>query len=218
MIYLFPLLFTGLMGAMMGQINPFFKATMAPAMLVFSLLCPTLLVLPGTIVGGRASGVYRSFKINAVSRWAILSVPVAALFLHCAISGALVIALSALCFHAALPAMSLAWVLRWCLAYLAFSGVGLLIGTLLDGDKAVLLISQIVFISSMMLGGLMVPLSILPSGLRSVAGALPASYAMGALSAAGLAPRESIVLSALTLVCAVLSLIFFRWDRANKAV
>jgi len=45
------------------------------------------------------------------------------------------------------------------------------------------LLSQLVFLPSMILGGLMLPVSILPAALAKVALLLPTSYAMDAFSA-----------------------------------
>lgn len=179
MNYLFPLAFTAIMGALMGQVNPFFKERMIPAMTVFSLMSPALMFLPTTIVGNRLSGVYRSLKINAVPKGAVLGAPVAAMALNGVLVTAVVAAAGALAFGAPLPAEPLRFCVAWAASFLAISGLGTLIGVLAPTDRAAILMAQLFFIPSILLGGLMMPEGILPESLGLLSLAFPATHAMG---------------------------------------
>ena len=72
MFYLFPLAFFFLVSGFMTQINPFFKDTMLPAMIMFAVMSAALLSLPGSLVQARESGVFRSYRINGVPQGSIL--------------------------------------------------------------------------------------------------------------------------------------------------
>jgi ABC-2 type transport system permease protein len=50
MNYLFPLGFYALMGLVMTQINPLFKESMIPAMIIFTIMASCLLGLPNPLV------------------------------------------------------------------------------------------------------------------------------------------------------------------------
>ncbi len=56
MNYLFPLGFYALMGLVMTQINPIFKETMIPAMIIFTVMASCLLGLPNLLVESREQG------------------------------------------------------------------------------------------------------------------------------------------------------------------
>ncbi len=75
MNYLFPLGFYAMMGLVMVQINPGFKDTLIPSIVIVSIMVSTLLGLPGPLVESREAGIYRSFKINGVPVFSILIIP-----------------------------------------------------------------------------------------------------------------------------------------------
>ena len=66
MNYLLPLGFYLMMGFVMPEINPEFRAVLVPAMVVFAILAATLLGLPDPLVNAREAGIFRSYKINGV--------------------------------------------------------------------------------------------------------------------------------------------------------
>ena len=80
--YLFPLGFYLMMGAIMPELNPTFRAVIIPAMVVFAILSATLLGLPDPIVTAREAGIFRSYKINGVPASSILIIPALTTMLH----------------------------------------------------------------------------------------------------------------------------------------
>jgi ABC-2 type transport system permease protein len=72
MNYLFPLAFYGMMGGVMTKINPGYTNMLLPSMVIFALMVPTILGLPGPLVESREAGIFRSFKINGVPVLSIL--------------------------------------------------------------------------------------------------------------------------------------------------
>jgi len=66
MNHLFPLGVYAMMGLLMTGINPTFRETMIPAMVVFAILAATILGLPDPLVTAREAGIFRSDKINSV--------------------------------------------------------------------------------------------------------------------------------------------------------
>jgi len=102
------------------------------------------------------------------------------------------------------------------LATIAFSGLGLLMAGGLPAEVT-LAAANGLYLILLLLGGMIFPLSKLPSGLRAVAQALPAgalSEALhGALTTGGSVPaRAWIVLAAWALVAPVLAARTFRWE------
>jgi len=82
--------------------------------------------------------------------------------------------------------------------------------------------SQLVFVPSMLLGGLMLPYSMLPEAAGKVAQLLPATHAMNAFnglsmgSAADFSPWGSVIVLALSgLLAFALAGFLFSWDSRN---
>jgi ABC-2 type transport system permease protein len=222
--YLFPLAFYAMMGVVMTGVNPGFKETMLPAMLVFVVMASTILGLPNPLVESRDAGIYRSFKINGVPALSILSMPVLTTVFHALIASAVVGVTAVPLFGALAPANWLNLALITVLTALTCGAIGALIGVVSSNTRATVLWSQLIFLPSMLLGGLMMPLSILPESIRPFSALLPTAHAMQAF--AGLAYSQPTVFNPVASVAVLLTsgllafglaVYLFNWDSKNKA-
>jgi ABC-2 type transport system permease protein len=222
LFYLFPLGFYLLMGLIMPQINPMFLETMIPAMVVFAILAATMLGLPDPLVTAREAGILRSYKINGVPAASILAIPALTTMLHLTLTIGIITVTAGLFFDAPLPVDWWGFVLTFVLAAFACAGLGVLIGVISPSTRTTVLWSQLIFVPSMLLGGLMLPYSMLPEAAGKVAQFLPAAHAMNAFR--GLAfglerdfdPWISVgVLAANGVLAFGLALYLFNWDRRN---
>ena len=223
MNYLFPLALYLMMGAFMGGINPTFLETMIPAMIVIAVMTGTLLGMPNPLVSSRQAGVFRSFKINGVPAASILSIPVLSSLLHIVVVSA-VIALTAVpLFRARLPVHWGYFILIELLTIFAMAAMGMLIGVISSNGRSTILISQLFFVPSMMLGGMLTPTSMLPAVMRKITWILPASHAMNAWRALAFdLPASSnpfwsmLILLAGGLIAFGMAILLFQWDNHNQ--
>jgi len=224
MNYLFPLTFYSMMGLVMTQINPTFKDTITPAMIVFAVLSSAILGLPGPAVQAREAGVYRSYKINGVPVFSILSIPALTSVFHVLIVATIITLTAMSLFGGTAPVNWGSFVLVTLLTAFACSAIGSLISVMASNPQSSVLLSQLIFLPSMLLGGLMVPANMLPESVRVISALLPASYAMQAYL--GLAynqptvmdPRLAVAVLVVggTLAFAV-AVRLFRWDNQNHS-
>lgn len=222
MNYLLPLGFYAMMGLMMVDINPGFLDTMIPAMVVFAILSATLLGLPDPLVTAREDGIYRSYKINGVPAFSILVIPVLTTVMHAAVVTAIISASAPLLFDAPLPVDWAGFVLTFVLMAFACAGLGGLIGVVSSSSRVTVLWSQLIYLPSMMLGGMMVPSDVLPEAAAKVAQLLPASQAMNAFRGLALGltvdsdPWGSLIVLLIGGVLAFgLAIYLFNWDSRN---
>ncbi len=225
--YLFPLGFFAMMGLVMAEINPFFRDTMTPALAIFAVMAGTILGLPTPLIESREAGVYRSFKINGVPATAILAMPTLTTVFHCFSAAVIIMLTSGPLFKGVAPDNWLAMVLLVALSAVNFGALAALIGVVSHDSRASVLWSQLIFLPSMLLGGLMMPLDILPSSVQPVAALLPTSHAMQAIlglayghepSTLVLDPWVSVgVLGVSTLVAFGLAIYLFNWDSRNQS-
>lgn len=224
MNYLFPLGFYLLMGFVMAEINPLFREDIIPAMVVFGILAATLLGIPDPLVNARENGIFRSYKINGVPSLSILVIPALTVALHLAIVAGIITASAPLLFDAPLPQNWLNFVLITASMALACAGLSVLIGVVSPSSRMTVLWSQLVFVPSMILGGLMLPYTMLPEAAQKLAQLLPATQAMNAYNGlamgktAAFSPWGSVaVLAAGGLVAFGLAVYLFSWDSRNAA-
>jgi len=103
------------------------------------------------------------------------------------------------------------------------SAIGALIGVVAANSRATTLLSQLIFLPSMLIGGMMVPLSMLPESVQRVAGLLPTAHAMQAFEglaygrATTFAPTGSLlILLTSGLLAFGLAIYLFDWDSRNQ--
>lgn len=223
MNYLFPLGFYLMMGFIMPGINPPFREDIIPAMLVFGVLSATLLGIPDPLVNARENGVYRSYKINGVPSTSILLIPALTTMLHLVIVAAIITATAPLLFKAPLPVNWLNFVLVFLALAAACAGLSVLIGVVSPSSRLTVLWSQLIFVPSMLLGGLMLPYSMLPQVAGKFAQLLPATQAMNAFNGlamgktAAFSPWGSVIsLLACGLLAFGLAVFLFSWDSRNS--
>lgn len=223
MNYLFPLVFYAMMGLLMTGINPGFSQTIVPAMIVNAIMSSALLGLPNPIVAERETGILRSYKINGVPAISLVIIPVLGVTAHMLLVAGLVTASAPLLFDGLLPSNWPAFIGITLLAVLTMGALGMLIGVVSANARTPVLLAQVLYIPSMMLGGLMLPVSMLPDSLERVAALLPATHVMNAYNHLAFAPADLaaptidplasvVVLAASGLLALGLSVYLFSWD------
>jgi ABC-2 type transport system permease protein len=204
----------------MRGLNPFFLPVMVPAMVVFAIMAATLLGLPEPLVQARETGIFRSYKVNGIPVASILLVPALTTGLHLTIVATIITMISGIAFGAPLPESWAGFLLTFAAATLACTGLSVLIGVASPSSRVQLLWAQMVFLPSMLLGGLMIPWERLPALPARVALLFPATHAMNAFNglamgtAADFDPWLSIaVLLTVGALGLALAAWLFSWDR-----
>lgn len=223
MIYLFPLVFYAMMGAIMTKMNPFFAETMAPAMMVFAGMTAAFLGLPSPMVAAREQGVYRSYWINGVPASHLLIVPVLSMMVHLVIVSSIIAITAHPLFGGGVPKQWFAFAGIVVLSALCSSTIGLLIGVCASNTRIATLFAQLIFIPSTLLGGLMMPLDALPANFRWLSMLFPATHTMNAFRGYAMKltttfdPLVSIVtLSVASVFALVTATVLFSWDAKNE--
>ncbi len=215
MNYLFPMIFFVLMAALMGGINPLFKETMIPAMIVFAVLCSYLLAMPSSMVAARESGLYRSYRINGVPSWAGMAAPMLANAVHMVFVSAIIAIVGVLVFDGRAPTEWARFALGWCCLVGAMAGIGLLVSVVAETTRAATLLAQLIYIPSIVLGGLMTPPDMLPSALSRVAAIFPATHAMRVFRGSDGWWVSALALALSAVAAAIVSLALYEWDTKN---
>jgi len=224
MNYLFPIGLYIMLGLLMKELNPPFVETMIPAFIIIAIMSGTVLSLPNPLVSAREAGIFRSYKINGVPAISILTIPALTTVSHMVVVAAVVTATAPLVFGAPTPVSWPGFILFFLLTAFAHAGFGMLISVISSSSRAVVLWSQLIFLPSMMIGGLMIPYDMLPDALGKIALLLPATYAMNVFQGfaqnqvTALYPLWSvIILLAGGILSFILANHLFCWDSRNKA-
>ena len=220
--YLFPLGLYLLLGLLMAELNPFFRETAIPAMIVIAIISSTILGLPNPLVSSREAGIFRSYKINGVPAFSVLSLPALTSILHITIVVIIITLTAPLLIKAPLPKNWAAFILLFLLGSFTHAGFGMLISVISSNTRSLVLWSQILFIPTMLLGGLMIPIDQLPQALSKVALLLPATHIMNAMQQLAWghdlgfnAMWPVMVLLSSGILSIILANLLFYWDNQN---
>ena len=219
MNYLFPLAFYVMMGLIMTKINPEFYSSMIPSMCVFAGMAATILALPNPMVTARESGIYRSYKINGISKASIIFIPAATTMMHMALVGGIIAATAPMFFGAVMPKNWGYFILTFGAFIFSCTGFAMLIGSCVKNSKTTILFSQLFFVPSVVIGGIMIPVESLSGSMVNVSRLLPSTHAMNALKSLTLNmeysfnPYISIALLVVSGILAFgLAAYLFSWD------
>jgi ABC-2 type transport system permease protein len=218
MNYLFPLIVYLLIGAIMTKLNPIFKQTLVPSMMMFGILSSMILSLPTPLVTARESGILRSFRINGVPAVNILVVPALTSFIHMVVVGMIILVTAGPLFGASTSIQYGWFILAFILICFACAGFGTLIGVISKDSKLIILFSQLIFLPSTMIGGIMIPTSILPGSLNKIAHLLPTCYGRELFDISLGAPVTLHILWPILILlsggvlCFLIASKLFRWD------
>lgn len=193
-------------------------------LLTITLLGGACFGLPTALVAERERGVWRRYRLLPSGLGSLLASVLAARVILMLTAAALQIGLARVLYHTPLPAHPLALAVGFGAVATAFLGLGLVVAAIADDVPAVQALGQCLFLPMILIGGVGVPLAVLPRWAQGVAGFMPGRYAVAALQA-GLEPEAELgnrgfSLLALGVIAAASltgGLALFRWDTARAA-
>ena len=221
--YLLPLGFYAMLALIMPGINPGFLESLIPTMVTFGILSATLLGIPDPLVKAREDGIYRSYKINGVPSISIVTIPALTTMLHLVIVTVIITVTAPLLFDAPVPENWLNYLIVFAVMAFASAGLSVLIGVLSSSTRMTVMWSQLIYLPSMLVGGLMIPSSFLPDMVLKISQLLPATQAMNAFNALAMGkvadfnPWGSVVVLILSGILSFgLAIYMFSWDSRNE--
>jgi ABC-2 type transport system permease protein len=191
-----------------------------PGSIAFAVIATSLVSLGITTAYDRYYGVLKRLGGSPLSRPELLAAKIAAV---------LVVEAAQIVLLVAVAAFGLGWtappgaspgllVVAVLLGTLAFAGIGLLLAGILRAET-MLAVANVLFVASLALGGIVVPVDHLPAPLAAVASVLPAAPLADALRvalAASPAPQDAAaslgILAAWGVAAVLLAARTFRWE------
>ncbi len=221
--YLMPVLFLFGFGGIFRAGNPPLLAEMGQ-LLTITILGSAALGLATALVAERERGVWRRYRLLPAPPAALLGGALLARFVIVAGAVALQLVLAHRVFGTPAPAQPAIFAAAVLVATFAFLGLGLVIAALADGVPAVQALGQCLFLPMILLGGVGVPLAVLPDWAQRFAGFMPGRYAVVALQA-GFAGAPGpvgtgfafLALGIVGAAAVAIGVLLFRWDARHRA-
>ena len=174
--YIVHLLFFLLMGSIFGSVMPEMKETLIPSMIVMSVSMGAFIGLPPSLIETYGTDVKKVYKANGIPLHVGLITMFLSTFFHLMISCVIILLLAPVLFDAASPKNIPLFLLALAVYAVVSLSIGSILGLVVKSQAKVTMIAQLLFLPSIMLSGIMLPVEILPESLKILGRIFPATW------------------------------------------
>ena len=174
--YIVPLIFFLLMGGIFTSVIPDMSSTLIQSMIVMSVSMGAFLGLPPSLIETYGSDIKKIYKANGVPIHLGLVTMILSAFLHLMMTCMLILLLAPILFSASLPSQLPLFFLALVIYIFVSLSIGSILGLTVKNQAKLTMIAQLVFLPSIMLSGIMFPITLLPDFLQVIGRLSPASW------------------------------------------
>lgn len=176
-----------------------------------------LMGLPQAVAGAREKKLLKRFRVTPVSPVFILGVDLAMYIVYCIVS-LITLTLAGLLWGIRLRGSLLAFLGSWAITMISTLSVGMLVGGVAKDTKQASVIACILYFPMLVFSGTTLPLEIMPRAMQKIVSVFPLAQGVTMMKDAFLGVHAGSylvpvgVMAALTALCTLLSVRFFRWE------
>ena len=174
--YIVPLIFFLLMGGIFTSVMPQMGSTLIQSMIVMSVSMGAFLGLPPSLIETYGSDIKKIYKANGVPILLGLVTMLLSAFVHLIMTCIVILLLAPILFNASLPSHLPLFFLALGIYIFVSLSVGSILGLTVKNQAKITMITQLVFLPSIMLSGIMFPITLLPDFLQAIGRLFPASW------------------------------------------
>ena len=174
--YIIPLIFFLLMGGIFTSVMPEMGSTLIQSMIAMSVSMGAFLGLPPSLIETYGSDIKKIYKANGVPIHLGLVTMVLSAFIHLMITCMVILLLAPILFKANLPSQFLLFFLALAIYIFVSLSIGSILGLTVNNQAKLTMIAQLIFLPSIMLSGIMFPITLLPDFLQTIGRLFPASW------------------------------------------
>ena len=174
--YIVPLIFFLIMGGIFTSVMPEMGSTLIQSMLVMSVSMGAFLGLPPSLVEIYGSDIKKIYNANGVPIYLGLVTILLSAFVHLMMTCIVILLLAPILFKASLPTQLPIFLLSLTIYIIVSLSIGCILGLTLKNQAKLTMIAQLVFLPSIMLSGIMFPISLLPDFLQVIGHVFPAYW------------------------------------------
>lgn len=174
--YVVPLVFFAFMGGIFSSINPTAKDTLIQSMTVFGVTMGAILGAPTPLIELYGSEMKKAYKVGGIPLWVAAINNFASAFAHLFLMSLVIFFIAPLAFNAKIPENLALYFLSLAIFIIVCLTVGTVLGLFIKNISNLTMVSQFIFLPSIMLSGIMFPVNMLPKVFETVGIILPATW------------------------------------------
>lgn len=180
--YILPLVFFVVMGSVFSKIDPLSKERLVQSMSLLAISMVAFLGTPAPLVEFFSSNTKKTYKVGNIHLWVILLTTFLSALVHMLIVSVIIYITAPIIFDASRPSDTLMYFILMLLVISVCTIIGMSIGLIAKNNTSMTMISQFVFLPSMLISGIMFPIEMLPDILGKLGKILPATHSIEILT------------------------------------
>ena len=182
------------------------------------IIATGLMGLPLVLSDYRNKKILKRFHLTPVSPAMLLIIQVLNSFIFCIISAVCTALVSIIVFGYTMPGSVIKYILSFLLVTVAIYSIGMLVASISPNIKIANLLCTILYFPMLLLSGTTVPYEVLPKVLQTVSNVFPMTQGVKLLKSVSLGESvgnmtvELAVMAAISLLCIVVSIKYFKWE------
>lgn len=213
--YVVPLLFFAVMGGIFTSLMPEAKDTLIQSMTVMGVSMGALIGMPPSLSEIYGTDIKKMYRANGVPMYFGLVSLAFSAFVHLLIMSAIILITAPIAFDAKIPS-DLPLYFTTLTAFIAVSlSVAGVLGLSVKNQAKLTMISQLVFLPSIMLSGIMFPAELLPEILNKLGKLFPAAWGYQLLSGSKPEPNSIFPLLLIFMTAVLLCLFLLNKQRSE---
>ncbi len=174
--YVVPLLFFIIMGSIFTSLMPEAKNTLIQSMTVMGVSMGSLIGVPPSIVETYSTNIKKMYISNGIPMYFSIVCLVTSSFIHLIIMSTIIFIVAPIIFDANLPLDLPLYFITLVLFIIVSLAISCILGLAVKNQAKLTMYSQIVFLPSIMLSGIMFSAELLPNFLESIGKLFPATW------------------------------------------
>lgn len=174
--YVVPLVFFAFMGGIFTSINPDAKNTLIQSMTVFGVTMGSIIGAPTPLVQLYSSDIKKSYQVGGIPLWVGAINNFISAFIHLFMMSIVIFLVAPKIFNSKIPVNLFYYFIFLAIFIMVSLAVGTVLGVFIRNTSKLTMVSQLVFLPSIMLSGIMFPVNMLPKALEAVGMFFPAKW------------------------------------------
>ena len=213
--YIVPLIFFLIMGGIFTSVIPEMGSTLIQSMIVMSVSMGAFLGLPPSLVEIYGSDIKKIYNANGVPIYLGLVTILLSAFVHLMMTCIVILLLAPILFKASLPTQLPIFLLSLTIYIIVSLSIGSILGLTLKNQAKLTMIAQLVFLPSIMLSGIMFPISLLPDFLQVIGHVFPAYWGYRLMLDKGLRLENLWYLILLTCIAVMIGILLLNKQKSE---
>jgi ABC-2 type transport system permease protein len=200
--YVVPLVFFGFMGGIFTSITPDAKDTLIQSMSIFGVTMGAILGAPIPISETYGSELKKAYQIGGIPLFIPVINNLISAFVHLFIMSTIIYFIAPVAFDAAVPVNTIMYFIMLAVFIVTSLSIGVILGLTIKTTSKLTMVSQFIFLPSLMLSGIMFPAKMLPKPLEIAGKIFPATWGFEMMKASSMEFKIMLPLLIIIIICA----------------